>query len=78
MRGVGRPSWRDGKGREVLQKGWEESGVSPGVLGGVGRPSWRDRRVERDERGWESPQEGQEGSEVLSVELGWVEGARRD
>ena len=29
--GVGRPSWRDGKGQEVVPKGREESGVSPSV-----------------------------------------------
>ena len=56
--GVGRPSWRDGKGQEVIPKGREESGVSPiaprgsqkALLegwegpGGVGRPSWMAKR----------------------------------
>ena len=54
MGAVGRPSWRDGKGQEVVSKGREESGVSSSVLrgsqealpeerevlGGVGMPSW--------------------------------------
>ena len=60
MGGVGKPSWRDKKSREVL---WEGQEVSRG-MGGVGslhrragrirRPSWRDGM------GWE----GRERSEV--------------
>ena len=39
MGAVRRPSWRDGKGKEVVPKGREESGVSPSVSRGSQKPS---------------------------------------
>ena len=53
MGGIGRTSWRDGKDREVLPKGQEESRVSPKGPGGVGRPS------QRVGRGQEAHSDGQ-------------------
>ena len=65
MGAVGRPSWRDEKGQEVILKGREESGVSPSVPrgsqkallegregpGGIGRPSWLARRGQEAREG---------------------------
>ena len=65
--GLGGP-WRDGKGLEVLPKGWEESGVSPRVPEGVRRPSWRDGR------GREVLWEDQEGSVGPPGGLGGLRG----
>ena len=54
--GVGRPSRRDGMGRQALVEVWEWSGGPPGELGSIGRP------IRGDVRAQEDLSEGLEGS----------------
>ena len=77
--GVGRPSWRAGRGGEALlegQKGLRSPPIGPG---GVESPSWRGTGgVERPYRlagkCWEALPKGRKGREGLRCPAGWPGG----
>ena len=62
---VGRPSWRIGWGREVLQEGREGLGGPPEEPGGVGRAERGREALPEGWRGRESFQDVQEDWEAL-------------
>ena len=66
--GVGRPSQRDGMGRQALVEVWEWLGGPSGGSGSIGRPIWR------DVRGREDLSKGLEGSVGSSEGSGQVGG----